>query len=154
MIEALLIKNLSWINGIARTFCRNRMDAEDLVGDTILKVLLNADRYDIGKPFRIWVLVIMRNTFHNRLRRIGIVESFADLPECPCDEDPTRHYTLNENVATIEAYAKTSVCVRCALLFAQGYSYGEIAGIQDVTPNIVKCRVHHVRRLIIKVLKP
>ena len=41
MIESLLLRNLSWIRGIARTFCRNRDDAEYLAGDTILKVLLN-----------------------------------------------------------------------------------------------------------------
>ena len=52
------------------------MDAEDLVGDTILKVLLNYDKFDTARSFRLWVLVVMRNTFYNRQRHYGVVETY------------------------------------------------------------------------------
>ena len=152
MIEELLLRNMSWMKGIARSFCRNKMDAEDLVGDTIMKVLLNADRFDVSKKFRPWVLVIMRNTFRIKLRHIGIVETSDILPECPYANTPASVAITNESMAVIEECAGSSVGVRSALLYAQGYSYYEIAEMQGVSVNIVKSRIHHGRKLILRKL--
>ena len=152
MIESLLLRNLSWIRGIARNFCRNRDDAEDLAGDTILKVLLNADKYDADKSFHLWVLVIMRNTYRSGMRNVGVVAPFASLPDCSFCDDPNSYTITNEYRGIIEECARSSVSVRSALLYAQGYSYNEIADMQEVTVNIVKSRVHHGRKLIYRSL--
>lgn len=148
MIESLLLRNLNWIRGIARTFCRNRDDAEDLAGDTVLKILLNADKYDADKSFRLWVLVIMRNTFRSGKRHTGIVEPFQNLPECGFFDDPSTYTISAEYLRLIEECARSSISVQTALLYAQGYSYNEIADMHDVSLNIVKSRVHHGRKLI------
>ena len=150
MIESLLLRNLSWIRGIARTFCRNKADAEDLVGETILKVLLNADKYDADKSFRLWVLVIMRNTFRSGMRHIGIVEPYDNLPDCPFGNDPLTNTVVSEYMRVISEFAESSISVRSAMLYAQGYSYNEIADMQGVSVNIVKSRIHHGRRLILR----
>jgi len=128
------------------------MDAEDLAGETILKVLLNADKYDADKSFRLWVLVIMRNTFRSARRHNGIVEVFDVVPEQPCSGDPSESTIVNEYMAVIESCAKSSISVRCAMLYAQGYSYGDIASMQGVTVNIVKSRIHHGRIQILRQL--
>lgn len=148
MIESLLLHNMSWIRGIARTFCRNRTDADDLVGETILKVLLNADKYDADKSFRLWVLVIMRNTFRVRIRHTGIVEPYSNLPDYKHECDPEKNTVVSQHMRIINSLAESSVGVRCAILYAQGYSYLEIAELQGVTVNVVKSRIHHGRRLI------
>lgn len=150
MIESLLIRNLSWMKGISRTFCRNRMDAEDLVGDTILKVLLYADRYDATQSFRLWVLVIMRNTFRSSRRHAGIVEAYDHLPDFQTEGNPSSHSIAREYMRIINECAESSIGVRCALLYAKGYSYNEIADMQDVSVNIVKSRIHHGRRLMLR----
>lgn len=143
---------MSWMKGIAQTFCRNRTDAEDLVGETILKVLLNAEKYDAEKSFRLWVLVIMRNTYRSSRRHVGIVETYYDLPDCPFGSDPVTGAVVNEYMLIIRRLAEKSVSVQCAMLYAQGYCYNEIADIQDVSVNVVKSRIHHGRRLIMKSL--
>ena len=148
MIESLLLRNLSWIRGVSRTFCKNRDDAEDLAGDTILKVLLNADKYDADKSFRLWVLVIMRNTFRSGMRNLGVVEAFGYLPDCSFCDDPSAYTITSEYMDIIEWCAKSSINVRSALLYAQGYSYNEIADMQEVSINIVKSRIHRGRKLI------
>lgn len=152
MIESLVLKNLSWIRGIARTFCRNRMDAEDLASETILKVLLNADKYDAGRSFRLWALVIMRNTFRSRVRNSGIVETFDKLPDGVHGGDPSTYAIVNECMNVVSECVKSSVGARSALLYAQGYSYNEIADMYGVTVNIVKSRIHHGRQLIMRML--
>lgn len=148
MIKSLLLHNMSWIKGIARTFCRNRTDADDLVGETILKVLLNADKYDADKSFRLWVLVIMRNTFRVRIRHTGIVEPYSNLPDYKHECDPEKNTVVSQHMRIINSLAESSVGVRCAILYAQGYSYLEIAELQGVTVNVVKSRIHHGRMLI------
>lgn len=152
MIESLLLSNLSWMRGIARTFCRNRTDAEDLVSETVLKILLNADKFDEARSFRLWVLVIMRNLYRSSRRHTGIVEPYSDLPDCTCGSDPATHTVVGEYMNIIRTRAETSVSVRSALLYAQGYSYSEIASMQGVGVNAVKSRIHHGRRLIMKSL--
>lgn len=138
------------MKGIARTFCRNRMEAEDLVGDTILKVLLYADRYEADKSFRLWVLVIMRNTFRSSRRHAGIVEAYDHLPDFQTEGNPSSHTIAREYMRIINECAKSSISVRSATLYAQGYSYNEIAELQGVNINIVKSRIHHGRRLMLR----
>ena len=148
MINRLLLDNLQWIDSIARTFCRNRLDAEDLAGETILKVLVYADRYDPRRSFRLWVFVIMRNTFRVRIRHAGVVDTFDTLPDTTATIDSCTLSAVRESLGLIEQYAKASVAVKAACLYAEGYSYREIADMQGVCVNIVKSRICQGRRYI------
>lgn len=152
MIESLLLRNLTWINGIARAFCRNRMDAEDLVGDTILKILMYGGHYDESKSFRLWVFVIMRNILRNKRRNLGIVETYWSLPDVIDCCDLSKRNMATELISFIEEYAGSGVGIKSVLLYAQGYSYKEIADMMGVTVNIVKSRILHGRRRIIQLL--
>lgn len=152
MIESLLLRNLTWINGIARAFCRNRMDAEDLVGDTILKILMYGGHYDESKSFRLWVFVIMRNILRNKRRNLGIVETYWSLPDVIDCCDLSKRNIATELISFIEEYAGSGVGIKSVLLYAQGYSYKEIADMMGVTVNIVKSRILHGRRRIIQLL--
>ena len=152
MIKSLLLENLSWIRGFARTFYRNRMDAEDLAGETILKVLLNADKYNPDMKFRTWVQVIMRNTYRIRIRHVGVVDSQENLPDGSSASDPFTCTVTNECMATVSECVKSSMGAKSAFLYAQGYSYNEIAEMQGVTVSIVKSRVHQGRKLIMRML--
>ena len=152
MIESLLLRNLAWINGIARAFCRNRMDAEDLVGDTVLKILMYGGHYDESKSFRLWVFVIMRNILRNKRRNLGIVETYWSLPDVIDCCDLSKRNMATELISLIEEYAGSGVGIKSVLLYAQGYSYREIADMMGVTVNIVKSRILHGRRRIIQLL--
>lgn len=152
MIESLLLRNLAWINGIARAFCRNRMDAEDLVSDTVLKILMYGGHYDESKSFRLWVFVIMRNILRNKRRNLGIVETYWSLPDVIDCCDLSKRNMATELISLIEEYAGSGVGIKSVLLYAQGYSYKEIADMMGVTVNIVKSRILHGRRRIIQLL--
>ena len=152
MIESLLLRNLTWINGIARAFCRNRMDAEDLVGDTVLKILMYGGHYDESKSFRLWVFVIMRNILRNKRRNLGIVETYWSLPDVIDCCDLSKRNMATELISFIEEYSGSGVGIKSVLLYAQGYSYKEIADMMGVTVNIVKSRILHGRRRIIQLL--
>lgn len=52
-----------WILRVARRFCRSMQDAEDLAGDTVYKMLINRDKFDVSKPLKPWCLAVMQNTY-------------------------------------------------------------------------------------------
>ena len=150
MIESLLLRNLTWINGVARAFCHNRMDAEDLAGDTILKILLYSGNYDTRKSFRLWAFVIMRNILRNKRRHLGIVETYWNIPETSEYEDMDLHSIARDCVSLIEKCAESNVCIKYALLYAKGHSYNDMAQMFDVTIGIVKTRIHRGRKAILR----
>lgn len=62
-VEQIVIEQYQWILGMARKYCRNIMDAEDLAEETIYKILSNKRKFDSSKSFRPWCSVIMLNTY-------------------------------------------------------------------------------------------
>ena len=40
-LEQIVIEQYQWILGLARKYCRNMMDAEDLAEETVYKILSN-----------------------------------------------------------------------------------------------------------------
>ena len=38
-----------WILRVAKRFCRSMQDAEDLAGDTVYKMLINRDKFDVDR---------------------------------------------------------------------------------------------------------
>ena len=62
-LEQIVIEQYQWILGLARKYCRNMMDAEDLAEETVYKILSNKSKYDSSKSFRPWCSVIMLNTY-------------------------------------------------------------------------------------------
>lgn len=51
-LEQIVIEQYQWILGLARKYCRNMMDAEDLAEETVYKILSNKSKYDSSKSFR------------------------------------------------------------------------------------------------------
>lgn len=53
----------------ALSLTRNMEDANDLIQESMLKALLNRDKYQDGTNFKAWMHTIVRNTFINEHRR-------------------------------------------------------------------------------------
>lgn len=153
MIDELLKENLAWMNGCAHAFCQNKADAEDLVGDTILKVLLYSVRFDESKSFTAWVRMIMKNTYLNKIRNRWKIVPMTNLPEKTPEYSPEAEACISESMEVVLECAERSIGAKCALLYAQGFSYQEIADMQGVNVNIVKSRIHQGRAIIMRKLK-
>jgi RNA polymerase sigma-70 factor (ECF subfamily) len=64
----------------AARLCRNRIDAEDLAQDVIVKALLNEHNYRSGN-LRAWLMTILRNEYFARYRRAAFVTSRRHMLE-------------------------------------------------------------------------
>jgi RNA polymerase sigma-70 factor (ECF subfamily) len=60
---------LTQLNNRARRICRNAVDAEDLVQETVVRAFAGFNTFSDGTNFRAWLFRIMANTYVNGLRR-------------------------------------------------------------------------------------
>ncbi|HXQ49792.1 MAG TPA: RNA polymerase sigma factor [Stellaceae bacterium] len=58
-----LVVEMPFLKRMARRWCRQRHDIDDLVQDTLLRALANAHLWQAGSNLRGWLYAIMRNQF-------------------------------------------------------------------------------------------
>ncbi len=131
----------------------NRDDAYDLLQDTTLKALDNAEKYAENTNFKGWVFTIMRNIFINNYRRAGRAATVADTTENLYHlnlsqdsglETPEASYTAAEITDAINAFSDD---YRIPFsMHVAGYKYNEIAEKMDLPLGTVKSRIFFARK--------
>ena len=125
----------------------NREDAYDLLQDTTLKVLANAEKYDESTNFKGWVFTIMRNIFINdfckKRQTAAIVDTsdniFALGLSDSLNEIPDGCYTITEVNAMLirfPSYLREPFSMHLA-----GYRYHEIADHLTLSIATVRTRI-------------
>ena len=71
----------SSLRPVAMNLTRDADDAKDLVQETLLKALLNKDKFKAGTNLKAWLYTIMRNTFINNYNKITKRSSNIDSTE-------------------------------------------------------------------------
>ena len=131
----------------------NRDDAYDLLQDTMLKVLDNADKYVENTNFKGWVFTIMRNIFINNYRRIArsatVIDQTEDLYHLNLSQDsgidsPEGSYTAAEITAAINEFPEK---YRVPFtMHVAGYKYNEIADEMGLPLGTIKSRIFFARQ--------
>jgi len=135
-------------------------ETKDLVQDTLLKGLLNRDKYVQNENFRAWLYTIMKNTFINNYRRRiyqdterdETVDSFyINQAEAYCPDDPDSVYSTIEMAQIIE---KLKDVLRIPLkMHIDGYKYKEISEALNINIGTVKSRIFLSRKCLKNLLK-
>ncbi|MBN1962445.1 MAG: sigma-70 family RNA polymerase sigma factor [Deltaproteobacteria bacterium] len=68
-IEGLIETHLDGLYSLALRYMRDRALAEDLVQDTVVRILHFRDRFTPGTNFKAWAYTILTHTFIHRYRR-------------------------------------------------------------------------------------
>lgn len=149
MVEQLVADNLSWLRVKACRFCVRCDDAEDLVSETVEKILTSRERFDLNMHFRPWALTIMRNTYislYNRKKCMPLNQFINETYSAPCRSD--YEVSLREIFSIIRECARRSVAIECVLMYAKGYSYDEISQILHIPKGTVMSRICNGRKLL------
>lgn len=142
----------SWLFKIAKKYCSSISDAEDLVGDTVYKVLCNKDKFEDGRALKPWCEVIMLNTYITGYNRRSLVEfvrcdSIGDILSCHFASD---RIIVHDILASIKRCYRKSCSMECVIYNAKGYSYEEISMILNIPVGTVRSRISIGRELLKK----
>lgn len=128
----------------AKYLTKQKDTALDLVQDTMLRAIENKDKFQDGANMHAWLQVIMHNHFINGYNKSKSRKTFS-VPEvlpynteiCSNEyEGKSEMDYIKKMVSALPAKFKKPV-----LLSVEGYSYSEIAKIQDCTTQTARVRV-------------
>lgn len=153
-IEDLVVKYVDWITSTARRYYTNQADADDLAGETIYKLLSQADKYNSSRNFKPWALTIMENTYKTQYNRRKCV-MFSGYIDCnpPSIEISDQRATVNKLLSIIRRYSRISHNIGSVLLYAKGYCYEEIAEIEGIPIGTVRSRISAGRKMLIDAIE-
>jgi RNA polymerase sigma-70 factor (ECF subfamily) len=135
-------------------------DAEDLVQETMYKMLKNATKFITEQNFRGWTFTILKNIFINDYRRNSkrkqINDStpndyFVNLSDLYSQESPDDVLGEKEILKVIAEFPSE---FRVPFeMYMQGYQYQEIADEMGIPLGTVKSRIFFARKRLQKLLK-
>ena len=152
---------LDQLFGAAMKMTRNPQDAQDLVQETYLKAFAAFASFEAGTNLKAWLYRIMTNSYINTYRKkqrqpfLGAVEELEDW-QLGGAESTTAMSSQSAEAEAIDRTPDTVVTralnelaedFRMAVYLAdvEGFSYQEIADIQEVPIGTVMSRLHRGR---------
>lgn len=141
----------------ARQYYPNSIDdQEDLVQDTLLKILSNTDKFD-GQNIKGWSLCILRNTFINNFRKstnhkVDLVDDFYSSYESFESESyqPNQGQSYDIDLLYDEINKLEKSEKACISLRLKGYKYEEISYLLELNIGTVKSKIFYARNKIKK----
>jgi RNA polymerase sigma-70 factor (ECF subfamily) len=162
--EKAALEHLDTLYGVALRLTRNQENAEDLVQDTYVRALRFYDHFEWGTNIKAWLLRILTNTFINRYRKSQKERQLTELPESTSLQETLLTSQAFDHVQDPETLAMSRMLrddlvkaveelpedfrIPVILADAYGFSYREIAEVQDCPIGTVMSRLHRARRAL------
>ncbi|HRO42927.1 MAG TPA: RNA polymerase sigma factor [Flavipsychrobacter sp.] len=151
----LVSRHSDFLRPYAVTLTKDHEDAKDLFQETMLRALLNKEKYQFGTNLKAWLYTIMRNIFINNYRRN---KKFSKI-----ENETASDYFINESgrinnngwqnlrIAEIKnAVENLPGVFRMSFeLYYSGYKYQEISELLNEPLGTVKSRIHFARKMLV-----
>ena len=153
--NGMLLNNADYLKPFALTLTRDNESAMDLLQETLLRALLNKEKYNVGTNIKAWLYTIMRNIFINDYRK---------AKRYPVIKDETVNEVLiNSRQSAVSNAAETGMALKEIrqnieklpvifkdpfVLYYEGYRYNEIAVLYKEPLGTIKSRIHFARKLL------
>jgi RNA polymerase sigma-70 factor (ECF subfamily) len=142
------------LRAFAQTLARNHAQAEDLTQDTIVKALVNMDKFIPGTNLRAWLFVIMRNHHYSKLRKAkreiedpdGVIASYEGKLG---DQNPVAD--LKDTLVAMESLSPEHRKA-IELVAFQDLSLAEAAKVMGIQEGTVKSRLNRGRHKLKQLL--
>lgn len=128
--------------------CQDQTLAEDLVQETFLRALQNADTFeDLGlNQCRAWLYRTMKNLLYDRYRRALLEAEYLQQP----DEDTAYRDQGIQQVENELLLQKLTPEDRMlfTLRYMEGYNASEISGMLSMPPGTIRAKLSRCRKLL------
>jgi RNA polymerase sigma-70 factor (ECF subfamily) len=135
---------------VANAYCRDHDQRQDLVQEMTVQLWRSFGRYDEGQRFSTWMYRVVMNvaisTYRSAARRIRTtlpVEDFA-LELAAADQITEASHDVRlvyRLIQQLDAMNRALI-----LLYLDGYTHDEIAGITGITTTNVATRVNRIKQ--------
>jgi RNA polymerase sigma-70 factor, ECF subfamily len=147
--DALYNRYASRIYGLGLVLLRNKIDAEDLVQDTFLKVWRTGSRFDPSRgSLDIWILLIARSLAIDLLRRrtqetrsLSFEPSRSEVSDEPAPEWYAEHRDLIQRARKAMDRLPSGQRSAVELAYLGQRSSTQVAELQDIPLGTVKSRI-------------
>lgn len=150
-LNMLLTENYNILKGFVIKMTGNPEIAQDIVQETLLKAVVNINKFTPKAKFSTWLITIASNLYKDLLRKTKAFE-YIDETFDGRASDPER-YAINNieykavmNILLSLPYEKRAVFI---LKHYYGYKYEEIAEILNCPVGTVRSRLHNCIKYII-----
>lgn len=139
------------LRAFARSLCRERELADDLVQDACLKAWQAIDSFEPGAPMRPWLFRILRNEFYQYSRRswrsAPLEQEVAENTlVAPADLDAKIDFKVLQAAMSDLPDVQREALI---LVVAAGYTYEEAGEICNCSPGTIKSRVSRAREAVV-----
>lgn len=148
--ERELFPQLSFFRNMARKLTKNATAAEDLYGDTLLKMVQHKDSYQLGTTIRGWGCFIMRNLLYSQYRRAWRWQEWNDVFDTtlPSSDNPHAQLEFKEVLESLKYIPAEQA--EAFMMIAEGMTYEEAAAEAGVEVGTIKSRACRGRALLEK----
>lgn len=153
-----VLQHIPALRAYSRALCKSVPDAEDLVQETLLRAIENADKYRPGTNMRAWLFTIMRNRFltncHKSAReRTGGADCVSTQVAAKTAASQEWHMQALEMQTALH---DMPIHYREAIILvgALGESYINAARILKCDIGTIKSRVSRARSMLREMLEP
>ena len=152
--EAELLGLLPNLRAYARSLTGNPADADDLLQDTMVRLLGAADRFEPGTNFKAWAFTVLRNRFLNEfVAKHRKTQSLHDLDQDFASVLPRQSDAMELNDLS-RVFMQLGIEHRSILSLTLGarLPYSEVARIHGCAVGTVKSRVYRARLALAELL--
>lgn len=151
----ILLSNADFLRPFAATLTHDHEKAKDLFQETMVRALLNRDKYNVGTNIRAWLYTIMRNIFINDYRRSSKYQVVNDGTagqfllntgrEVAANTPESR---LNEKEIMNMVHDLPEIFREPFIMYYNGFKYHDIAARMNEPLGTIKSRIHFARKLL------
>ncbi len=156
----MVVRHSDFLKPYAISLTHDQDDAKDLFQETMLKALLNKEKYQFGTNLKAWLYTIMRNIFINHYRRNKKFSKITN--EIPTDiialQPAKQAFNYGWNNMRMNEIKKAidnlpQIFRLSFELYYIGYKYQEIATLLQEPLGTIKSRIHFARKMLISELE-
>lgn len=154
-LNTLILNNYDILSGYVLQLTGNADEASDVINDTVVKVVLNIEKYKPTGKFSTWMITIATNIYRDSLKRkkrFVSLESYEEISKVDVEEEIITKLDYEKILMLLKELPKEKRAV-FILKHYYNYKYEEISEILKCPIGTVRSRLHYSVKYLMRRLE-